>query len=198
MVDEAHRTQYNLDGKLDINTGEIKYGYAKYLREALPNATYIAFTGTPIDTTDKSTYSVFGDLIDVYDMTQAVEDGATVKIYYESRLAKVKLDSNMMNMIDNEYYNMQVHEGVESYTVEQSQKQMSRMEKIVCDEDRIRQVVSDIISHYEERKTQVAGKAMIVAYSRDAAYLMYKEIINQRPDYKNKVKMEERKIPLSL
>ena len=170
MVDEAHRTQYNLDGKLDINTGEIKYGYAKYLREALPNATYIAFTGTPIDNTDKSTYGVFGDLIDVYDMTQAVEDGATVKIYYESRLAKVKLDQSTMNLIDEEYFNMQVKEDVESYTVEQSQKQMSRMEKIICDEDRIRQVVKDIISHYEERKTQVAGKAMIVAYSRTAAY----------------------------
>ena len=117
MVDEAHRTQYNLDGKLDINTGEIKYGYAKYLREALPNATYIAFTGTPIDNTDKSTYGVFGDLIDVYDMTQAVEDGATVKIYYESRLAKVKLDQTNMNLIEEEYYNMQVNEGVESYTV---------------------------------------------------------------------------------
>ena len=189
MVDEAHRTQYNLDGKLDINTGEIKYGYAKYLREALPNATYIAFTGTPIDNTDKSTYGVFGDLIDVYDMTQAVEDGATVKIYYESRLAKVKLDQSTMNLIDEEYYNMQVKEDVESYTVEQSQKQMSRMEKIICDEDRIRQVVKDIISHYEERKTQVAGKAMIVAYSRTSAYLMYKEIIEQRPDYENKVKM---------
>ena len=189
MVDEAHRTQYNLDGKLDINTGEIKYGYAKYLREALPNATYIAFTGTPIDNTDKSTYGVFGDLIDVYDMTQAVEDGATVKIYYESRLAKVKLDQSTMNLIDEEYFNMQVKEDVESYTVEQSQKQMSRMEKIICDEDRIRQVVKDIISHYEERKTQVAGKAMIVAYSRTAAYLMYQEIIKQRPDYENKVKM---------
>ena len=189
MVDEAHRTQYNLDGKLDINTGEIKYGYAKYLREALPNATYIAFTGTPIDNTDKSTYGVFGDLIDVYDMTQAVEDGATVKIYYESRLAKVKLDQSTMNLIDEEYFNMQVKEDVESYTVEQSQKQMSRMEKIICDEDRIRQVVKDIISHYEERKTQVAGKAMIVAYSRTAAYLMYKEMIKQRPDFENKVKM---------
>ena len=189
MVDEAHRTQYNLDGKLDINTGEIKYGYAKYLREALPNATYIAFTGTPIDNTDKSTYGVFGDLIDVYDMTQAVEDGATVKIYYESRLAKVKLDQSTMNLIDEEYFNMQVKEDVGSYTVEQSQKQMSRMEKIICDEDRIRQVVKDIISHYEERKNQVAGKAMIVAYSRTSAYLMYQEIIKQRPDYKNKVKM---------
>ncbi len=113
MVDEAHRTQYNIDGKLDTNTGEIKYGYAKYLRESLPNATYIAFTGTPIETTEESTYGVFGDLIDVYDMTQAVEDGATVKIYYESRLAKVKLDRHQMDLIDNEYYNMQVNEGVE-------------------------------------------------------------------------------------
>lgn len=189
MVDEAHRTQYNLDGKLDINTGEIKYGYAKYLRESLPNATYIAFTGTPIDNTDKSTYSVFGDLIDVYDMTQAVEDGATVKIYYESRIAKVKLDKYYMNLIDQEYYDMQVKEDVESYIIDQSQKQMSKMEKIICNEDRIKEVVSDIIAHYEDRKNQVAGKAMIVAYSRISAYMMYKEILKQRPDYKNKVKM---------
>lgn len=97
----------------------------KYLRESLPNATYIAFTGTPIETTDKSTYGVFGDLIDVYDMTQAVEDGATVKIYYESRLAKVKLDRHQMDLIDNEYYNMQVIEGARDYIVAQSQKQMS-------------------------------------------------------------------------
>ena len=189
MVDEAHRTQYNLDGKLDINTGEIKYGYAKYLRESLPNATYIAFTGTPIDNTDKSTYSVFGDLIDVYDMTQAVEDGATVKIYYESRIAKVKLDKYYMNLIDQEYYDMQVKEDVESYIIDQSQKQMSKMEQIICNEDRIKEVVSDIIAHYEDRKNQVAGKAMIVAYSRISAYMMYKEILKQRPDYKNKVKM---------
>ena len=189
MVDEAHRTQYNLDGKLDINTGEIKYGYAKYLRESLPNATYIAFTGTPIDNTDKSTYSVFGDLIDVYDMTQAVEDGATVKIYYESRIAKVKLDKYYMNLIDQEYYDMQVKEDVESYIIDQSQKQMSKMEQIICNEDRIKEVVSDIIAHYEDRKNQVAGKAMIVAYSRNSAYMMYKEILKQRPDYENKVKM---------
>ncbi|MDU2687561.1 MAG: type I restriction endonuclease subunit R [Paeniclostridium sordellii] len=189
MVDEAHRTQYNIDGKLDHNTGEIKYGYAKYLREALPNATYIAFTGTPIESTDKSTYGVFGDLIDVYDMTQAVDDGATVKIYYESRLAKVKLDNYQMDLIDKEYYNMQVNEGVETFVVEQSQKQMSKMEQIICDEDRIRQVVKDIISHYEERENLVAGKAMIVAYSRKSAYMMYKEILKQRPDYENKVKI---------
>ena len=103
----------------------------KYLREALPNATYIAFTGTPIETTDKSTYGVFGDLIDVYDMTQAVDDGATVKIYYESRLAKVQLDERKLQEIDDEYWSMQVNEGVEDYVVEQSQKQMSRMEQII-------------------------------------------------------------------
>ena len=189
MVDEAHRTQYNIDGKLDTNTGEMKYGYAKYLRESLPNATYIAFTGTPIETTDKSTYGVFGDLIDVYDMTQAVEDGATVKIYYESRLAKVKLDTYQMDLIDNEYYSMQVNEGVEDYIVDQSQKQMSRMEQIICDEDRIKQVVRDIIAHYEDRESLVEGKAMIVAYSRCAAYMMYQELLEQRPEWLNKVKM---------
>src|SRR5690606_30796699 len=106
MVDEAHRTQYGVDAKYDLETGEQKFGYAKYLREALPNATFIAFTGTPIETTDKSTTGLFGDLIDVYDMTQAVEDGATVKIYYESRLAKVKLDESKMSEIDREYWNM--------------------------------------------------------------------------------------------
>lgn len=189
MVDEAHRTQYGIDGKFDLESGEMKYGYAKYLREALPNATYIAFTGTPIETTDKSTYGVFGDLIDVYDMTQAVEDGATVKIYYESRLAKVKLDEKKLEEIDQEYWNMQTNEGVEDYVVEQSQKQLSRMEQIICDGDRIHAVVSDLIAHYEERENLVEGKAMIVAYSRKAAYCMYNEIIDQRPDWKNKVKM---------
>lgn len=189
LVDEAHRTQYGIEGKFDLESGETKYGYAKYLRESLPNATYIAFTGTPIETTDKSTYGVFGDLIDVYDMTQAVEDGATVKIYYESRLARVKLDEGKLEEIDKEYWNMQVHEGVEDYVVNESQKQLSRMEQIICDKDRIHAVVTDFIKHYEERENLVAGKAMVVAYSRKAAYIMYKEIISQRPEWVNKVKM---------
>ena len=189
MVDEAHRTQYGLDGKFDLDKGEMKYGYAKYLREALPNATYIAFTGTPIETTDKSTYGVFGDLIDVYDMTQAVDDGATVKIYYESRLAKVQLDERKLQEIDDEYWSMQVNEGVEDYVVEQSQKQMSRMEQIITHPQRIHEVVSDLIEHYEQRQDLVAGKAMIVAYSRKAAWAMYQEIMAQRPEWKNKVRM---------
>ena len=189
MVDEAHRTQYGLDGKFDLDKGEMKYGYAKYLREALPNATYIAFTGTPIETTDKSTYGVFGDLIDVYDMTQAVDDGATVKIYYESRLAKVQLNERKLQDIDDEYWSMQVNEGVEDYVIEQSQKQMSRMEQIITHPQRIRQVVSDLIEHYEDRQHLVAGKAMIVAYSRKAAWAMYQEMMAQRPEWKNKVRM---------
>ena len=189
MVDEAHRTQYGLDGKVDLESGEIKYGYAKYLREALPNATYIAFTGTPIETLDKSTYGTFGDLIDVYDMTQAVQDGATVKIYYESRLAKIKLNEEILCKIDDEYWSMQVHEGVEEYVVDESQKKLSRMEQIISNTDRIREVVTDLIAHYEERETLVKGKAMIVAYSRISAYKMYKEILSQRPDWDKKVKM---------
>ena len=189
MVDEAHRSQYGVDAKYDLETGEQKYGYAKYLRGALPNATFIAFTGTPIETTDKSTTGLFGDIIDVYDMTQAVQDGATVKIFYESRIAKVKLDEEKMNEIDREYWNMQVNEGVESYTVEESQKRLSRMEQIIGDSDRIRQVVADIIEHYEDRKNLVAGKAMIVAYSRKTAFKMYKEIIRQRPDWEENVKI---------
>ena len=189
MVDEAHRTQYGSDGKVDLETGEIKYGYAKYLREALPNATYIAFTGTPIETLDKSTYGTFGDLIDVYDMTQAVHDGATVKIYYESRLAKIKLNEEMLHKIDNEYWSMQVNEGVEEYIIEESQKKLSRMEQIISNPDRIRELVKDLIAHYEDRETLVKGKAMIVAYSRTSAYKMYKEILAQRPEWNKKVKM---------
>jgi type I restriction enzyme, R subunit len=189
MVDEAHRTQYGIDAKYDIATGEQKYGYAKYLREALPNATYIAFTGTPIETTDKSTSGLFGEVIDVYDMTQAVQDGATVKIYYESRIAKVKLDETQMSEIDKEYWRMQVNEGVEDYVVEESQKQLTRMELIIGDKDRIRQVATDIINHYEDRKDLVEGKAMIVAYSRKTAFAMYQELIEQRPDWKGKVKI---------
>lgn len=189
MVDEAHRTQYGMDGKIDLESGELKYGYAKYLREALPNATYIAFTGTPIETTDKSTYGTFGDLIDVYDMTQAVNDGSTVKIYYEARLAKIKLNEEVLHNIDQEYWNMQVHEGVEDYIVDASQKQLSRIEQIITNTDRVRALVTDLIEHYEERENLVKGKAMIVAYSRRAAFKMYKEIIQQRPDWINKVKL---------
>lgn len=155
IVDEAHRTQYGMDGKVDIESGEVKYGYAKYLRESLPNATYIAFTGTPIETTDKSTYGTFGDLIDVYDMTQAVNDGATVKIYYEARLAKIKLNEEVLHKIDQEYWNMQVHEDVEDYVVESSQKQLSRMEQIISNSDRVRELVTDLIAHYEERENLV-------------------------------------------
>ncbi len=189
MVDEAHRTQYGLDATYDVETGEQKFGYAKYLREALPNAAYIAFTGTPIETTDKSTTGLFGDVIDVYDMTQAVQDGSTVKIYYESRLAKVKLNEEKMKEIDREYWHMQVNEGVETYTVEESQKRLGRMEQIIGDKDRIRQVVADILEHYEDRKTLVEGKAMIVVYSRKTAYAMYQEIIKQRPNWEDKVQM---------
>ncbi|PHG81178.1 type I restriction endonuclease subunit R [Bacillus wiedmannii] len=189
IVDEAHRTQYGIDAKYDVETGEQKYGYAKYLREALPNATYIAFTGTPIETKDKSTTGLFGEIIDVYDMTQAVQDGATVRIYYESRLAKVKLDENLMGEIDKEYWKMQVNEGVEGYIVEQSQKHLSRMEQIIGDKDRVKQVVTDIINHYEDRKDLISGKAMLVAYSRKTAYAMYQEIIHQRPNWIDKVKI---------
>lgn len=189
MVDEAHRTQYGMDGKVDLESGEVKFGYAKYLREAMPNATYIAFTGTPIETTDKSTYGTFGDLIDVYDMTQAVHDGATVKIYYESRLAKVKIDNSVLEDIDRAYWEMQVHEGVEDYVVDASQKKLSKMEQIITNVDRVRELVKDLIAHYEERENLVKGKAMIVAYSRTAAYKMYQEIIKQRPEWETKVKM---------
>ncbi len=189
MVDEAHRTQYGMDATIDQKTGEKKYGYAKYLRDYLPNATFIAFTGTPIETTDKSTSAVFGEVIDVYDMTQAVQDGATVKIFYESRIAKVKINEAKLKEIDNEYWKMQVEEGVEHCVVEQSQQKLSRMEQIIGDKDRIRELIQDLIEHYEARENLVAGKAMIVAYSRKTAFKMYKEILRQRPEWVDKVKI---------
>ncbi|MFZ3591933.1 type I restriction endonuclease subunit R, partial [Bacillus sp. DJP31] len=154
-----------------------------------PNATFIAFTGKPIETTDKSTSGLFGEVIDAYDMTQAVQDGATVKIYYESRLAKVKLDETQMSEIDKEYWRMQVNEGVEDYVIEESQKQLSRMELIIGGKDRIKQVATDMVDHYEDRKDLVEGKAMIVAYSRKLAFSIYQELIQLRPDWQQKVKI---------
>jgi type I restriction enzyme R subunit len=187
IADEAHRSQYGLDAKLDRDTGEWKYGYAKNMRDALPNATFIGFTGTPIDMDDKSTVEIFGNYIDVYDMTQAVEDGATVPIYYENRTAKLKLDDEILKQIDDEYKKMS--EETPEMIIEKSKKDLSKFETIIGSKQRLDMLAEDIIAHYEDRKYVLTGKAMIVCMSRKIAIDLYKVLLLKRPDWNKKVKV---------
>ncbi|MDD3172749.1 MAG: type I restriction endonuclease subunit R [Herbinix sp.] len=187
IADEAHRSQYGLDAKLDRTTGEWKYGYAKNMRDALPNATFIGFTGTPIDKDDKSTIETFGDYIDVYDMTQAVEDGATVPIYYENRTAKLKLDEDILKQIDDEYSKMSGE--TTELIIEKSKKDLSKFETIIGSKQRLDMLANDIIAHYEDRKYVLSGKAMIVCMSRKIAIDLYKMLLIKRPDWDKKVKV---------
>ena len=193
MVDEAHRSHYGVEAimKFDVDKKEAykKYGTSKYLHEAFPNATYIGFTGTPVETKDKSTTNIFGNIIDTYDMTQAILDGATVPIMYESRMARVGLNQKILDEIDNYYNYLEVEEDVDEYKIKQSKKEMAKMKQIIEDPDRLQMIVEDIIKHYEEIETSIANKAMVVAYSRDSAYTMYKKFIELKPEWKNKVKM---------
>lgn len=186
MADEAHRGQYGLKEKVDPKTGEIKVGTARVIRNALPNATYIGFTGTPISLKDRSTREVFGDYIDVYDMTQAVEDGATRPVYYESRVIKLKLDQDTLQMIDAEYDIMANNADPE--VVAKSKKELGQMEAILGNDETIASLVDDIIDHYENyRENLLTGKAMIVAYSRTIALKIYKRILEIRPSWTEKV-----------
>ncbi len=187
MADEAHRSQYGLEGKLDRETGEWKYGMAKYMRDSLPNATFIGFTGTPIDFDDRSTVEVFGEYIDIYDMTQAVEDGATVPIYYENRTAKIKLNEELLKRIDAEYEKMA---GEASETaIEKSKSDLSTIEAIIGSKERLNLLADDIIAHYEDRQYVLTGKAMIVCMSRRIAINLYRVILEKRPEWKQKVKV---------
>lgn len=193
LVDEAHRSHYGIDATIKFDKEKMKaykkYGTAKYLHEAFPNATYIGFTGTPVETKDKSTSNVFGPVIDTYDMTQAILDGATVPIMYEARMARVGLNQKLLDEID-DYYNMlETEEGVEDYKLAESKKEMAKMEQIIEDPDRLEMIVKDIINHYEDIQTSVANKAMVVAYSRKSAYTMYKKFLELRPDWENKIHM---------
>ncbi|GAA3650064.1 type I restriction endonuclease subunit R [Asaccharospora irregularis] len=183
MADEAHRSQYGLDAKtVDIDDGcDVKYGYAKYLRDALPNASYIGFTGTPIEFEDKSTPMVFGNYIDVYDMTQAVDDGATVKIYYENRIIKLEADSEELEKIDEEFE--ELAEGYEEHQKEKMKGKFSKMEAIVGSPNRIKQLAIDIVNHYEEKSKSIKGKAMIVCMSRKICVNLYDEIVKLRPKW---------------
>ena len=187
MADEAHRSQYGLDGKLDRETGEWKYGMAKYMRDSLPNATFIGFTGTPIDFDDRSTVEVFGEYIDIYDMTQAVEDGATVPIYYENRTAKIKLNEELLKKIDAEYEKM-VGEASET-AIEKSKSDLSTIEAIIGSKERLSLLADDMIAHYEDRQYVLTGKAMIVCMSRRIAINLYRIILEKRPEWKQKVKV---------
>lgn len=186
MADEAHRSQYGLKEKVDIKTGEIKIGTARVIRNTLPNATYIGFTGTPISMKDRNTREVFGDYIDIYDMTQAVEDGATRPVYYESRVIKLKLDEATLRRIDQEYDLMA--NNADQAVIERSKKELGQMEAILGNEKTINSLVDDILNHYENyRQNLLTGKAMIVAYSRPIAMKIYERILSLRPSWTEKV-----------
>ncbi|WP_423363037.1 type I restriction endonuclease subunit R [Mycoplasma sp. P36-A1] len=186
MADEAHRGQYGLEEKVDATSGQVKIGAARKIRDSLPNATYIGFTGTPISSKDKSTTEVFGNYIDVYDMTQAVEDGATRPVYYESRVIHLKLDDNILKEIDEEYDVMA--ENAEGYAIEKSKNELGRMESILGADQTLEALVDDIIQHYEEnREQELTGKAMIVAYSRAIAMKIYRKILVKRPMWTEKL-----------
>lgn len=185
MADEAHRGQYGLSEKIDKN-GNIKVGTARIIRNSLPNATYIGFTGTPLSLDDRNTREVFGDYIDVYDMTQAVEDGATRPVYYESRVIKLHLKPEILQLIDAEYDLMA--QNAEPEVIEKSKKQLGQMETILSDDDTINSLVCDILDHYENyRENLLTGKAMIVAYSRPIALKIYHRILELRPNWQDKI-----------
>lgn len=179
IADEAHRSQYGLDVKMDLE-GNSKYGYAKYVRDALPNANYIGFTGTPIDFEDRSTVAVFGNYIDVYDMSRAVEDGATVKIYYENRF--IKLDTiGHLEEIDKEF--AEIMEDQEEFVVEKKKKEITKMEGIIGSPNRIKSLAKDFIAHWEKRRDNSFGKCMIVCMSRKICVDLYNKIISLRPEW---------------
>ena len=188
MADEAHRSQYGLKERVDAKTGEIKVGTARIIRDSLPNATYIGFTGTPIAAKDRNTREVFGDYIDIYDMTQAVEDGATRPVYYESRVIKLKFDEATLHLIDQEYDIMANNADPE--VVEKSKKELGQMEAVLGNDATIDSLVNDILDHYENyRADLLTGKAMVVAYSRAIAMKIYNRILELRPSWKEKVKV---------
>jgi type I restriction enzyme R subunit len=165
MTDEAHRGQYGFEQKVNIKTGEVNIGTAKVIRDSLPNASFIGFTGTPIALRDKNTVEVFGDIIDTYDMTQSVLDHATVPVYYESRVINLKLDEKTLQALDKEYDQL-ADEGADELLLEKSKKELSHLDQLLGADATIDSLVADIINHYEKyREHELTGKAMIVAYS---------------------------------
>lgn len=193
MADEAHRGQYGMDERVIMSEnaqGEkearIVIGNARIIRDALPNATFIGFTGTPVSSKDRNTREVFGDYIDIYDMTQAVEDGATRPVYYESRVIHLKLDQNTLALIDSTYDILE--QQADAATIEKSKKMMGQMESVLGAESTIASLVDDIVAHYEcNRANLLTGKAMIVAYSRPIAMKIYRRLMTVRPGWTEKV-----------
>lgn len=186
ISDEAHRSQINLDQKVRVTDKgvEKKYGFAKYLHDSLPNATYVGFTGTPVD----GTIEVFGGVVDAYTMTESVRDGITVNLVYDGRAARVTLDQNKVREIE-KYYEECERAGANEHQIEESQKAVSNMEAIIGDPDRLRAVAQDFINHYENRVAEgatVAGKAMFVCMNRYIAYDLYKIIVELRPEWAEK------------
>ncbi|MDH5732041.1 MAG: type I restriction endonuclease subunit R, partial [Gammaproteobacteria bacterium] len=182
ISDEAHRSQYGLKAVLDQKTGQYKFGYAKHLRDALPTASFIGFTGTPIATEDKDTRAVFGDYVSIYDIQDAVDDGATVPIYYESRLAKLDINQDEIAKINEDVE--EVIEDEEDLSLrEKTKSKWAALEKLVGAEPRLQEVVEDLIKHFEERNATIEGKGMIVAMSRDICAHLYNAIVALRPDW---------------
>ncbi len=181
IADEAHRSQYGFKAKVDAKTGEISYGFAKYMRDALPNASFIGFTGTPIEADDVNTPAVFGNYIDVYDISRAVEDGATVPIYYESRLARIELNEDEKPKIDAEV-NELTEEDSEA-DQERFKKKWSTVEALVGSDKRLALVAKDMVAHFEDRVAALDGKAMVVCMSRSICVKLYNEIVKLRPDW---------------
>lgn len=181
MADEAHRSQYGFDSKLNRETGQRRYGYAHYIRQALPNASFMGFTGTPIEAADVNTPAIFGEYIDIYDISRAVEDGATVPIYYESRLARIELNEDEKPKIDAEIEAM-----LEDETLTEQEKQKAQwatVERLVGSKKRLAQIAADLVEHLEKRTEGLPGKAMAVCMSRRICVDLYNEIVALRPDW---------------
>ena len=193
MADEAHRGQYGMEEKVVMEENEkgekearLVVGSARIIRDALPNATFIGFTGTPISFKDRNTREVFGDYIDIYDMTQAVEDGATRPVYYESRVVHIKLDENVLKLIDATYDLLE--QQADAVTIEKSKKMLGQMESVLGAAETIDSLCKDIVEHYENyRENLLTGKAMIVAYSRPIAMKIYRKILELRPTWTEKI-----------
>jgi len=196
ISDEAHRSQTNLDQKIRVTSEGVKktYGFAKYLHDSLPNATYVGFTGTPID----ATLDVFGKVIDAYTMTESVRDEITVRIVYEGRAAKVVLHNSELEKIE-KYYEEAAEAGANEYQIEESKKATATMNAILGDSDRLKRLAEDFVQHYEKRVSEgasVKGKAMFVCSNREIAYNFYKNVISLRPEWaEQKLQRKELNLP---
>ena len=186
ITDEAHRSQYG-EEHWDAKAEKMKKGYAQLMREALPHASFIGFTGTPISERDRDTKEVFGDYIDVYDMTQAVADGATRPVYYESRVINLNLNEEALKKLDDEFDQL-ASEGATEEQINKARQDNSGLREILCHPDTIASLCADIVKHYEEnRQHELTGKAMIVAYNKDAAVKIYRKLLEMRPEWTEKV-----------